>query len=112
MNVSVKIHVLFGAAIAIGVGAVGAAIGSYDLTRRGLSFVVPATKDSAKRKYSDLVASSSAIAVAGTVLGLREFLFKPYVPKPPALPLDNVGLMVSLRNAGVSARAMYFCNTW
>jgi hypothetical protein len=87
--------------VGITLGAASALYGSFDLSRRVLAFAAPPHQP--RRTGSNAVAYSAAAALAGTVIGAREMLFKPVIPQAPDLPLDGVPLQVRLRNASVLA---------
>ena len=93
---------LFDDAVAISAVALGAAVGSFDLTKRVVASVLPAKTP--RRPGSSTVAWSSAIASGSGILVLRELFFAPPVVPGPALPVDaSVPLVVRLRNAGMIA---------
>ena len=70
-------------AIGIGAVALGSSIGSFDLTYKVVSLVLPPPrKPQSGTKY---VAASAAVAAGGIVVAIRELLpgFRPNIPPPP-----------------------------
>lgn len=86
--------------VAVTTVVVGSAVGTFDLARKvvGASLSRPAKP----RKYTGVVALGSAAAVAGAVVAVRETVFKPFVPPPPACP-ENVPFDARVRNAAAAA---------
>lgn len=89
-------------AVAIGAAALGAAVGSFDLTRSLTSMVVGRSRTS--RRGTTFVATSAALGIGAGVVALREALFAPLVVPPPVLPIDGqVSMAMRIQNASIIA---------
>lgn len=76
--------------------AIGAAFGTFDLSRRSVSTLIPRH---GIRAGTDSVSAAAAALSAGTVLAVREMLFAPRAVAPPHLPLEGVPMRTRLSNA-------------
>lgn len=72
--------------LAITAAALGGAYGTFDLSRRAFGLVIPAPKSKNNRAKGSVGVSTFGAFTAGSiVIGLREIVFKPYVPPPPSV---------------------------
>lgn len=78
--------------------ALGAAFGSFDLTRRCFSFAFP--PHGTPRPHAALVAGGASLTVASALVAIREALFAPARVPPPAVPAGGP-LLARLRSAAL-----------
>ena len=91
---------------AISACAVGAAFGSFDLSRRATALLLPSGAEAQQRPYTTLVSSVAATGVAAAIVSVREVLLAPAPVPPLVLPTGpSVAAMQRIRN-GVAVAAV------
>jgi hypothetical protein len=86
--------------IGISVAMLGAAYGSYDLTRRFITIPFPSSKTPPKTSFLNPLFSYAGTGILTVlVVTARERFLAPTVPKPPNLPLEDVPLEIRIKNA-------------
>lgn len=96
----------------ISFAALGAAYGSFKITKNAVLVMAPLPKGKKPSTGSTWTASAAALTFAGAIVGIRELAFAPKMPPSPDLPIEGVPLQVQLRNATVKAMVSGVPRTW
>jgi hypothetical protein len=86
-------------AAVLGGAALGAAYGSYDLSRRAACAVIPLPPPGAERPGSEPFATFTALSFTALLVAAREAVFAPAPVPTPLLPVDAGPWLARLRNA-------------
>lgn len=86
-------------AMILGGTAVGAAFGSFDLSRRAVSLLVPLPGPGKERHGTFSFASGLSFSTSMAIVAAREAMFSPVVVPPPVYPSgSNVPLFTQISN--------------